>query len=163
MLALLNGPTFATVRAGFVLNAVTGDRWHAVQGGGAFRDGRPVEPARYGRPDRIEMLGMESSPRSVLAARPLVERVSKLRVLGSAAVAMAHTAAGGIDVHCTPVPHRLFDMAAGLLMVEEVGGVATDLEGRPVGGLPADLETRSTLLCSAHADMHRLALEALRG
>ena len=162
MLALVEGPTLADVRAGFVLNVVSGERWHAVRTGGAFREGRPLPAARYGTPGRIQMLGLETSPRSLLAARPLVERVAKLRLLGSAAVALAHTAAGGIDVHCVPVPHRLFDMVAGILMIEEVGGAATDLEREPLTALGADLETRTTLLCSAHPDLHQLALQALR-
>ena len=162
-LAVLDGPALGQTRAGFVLNAVSGERWHALRGGGAFHEGRRILPARHGPGDRIEVLGLETSPRSLLAARPLVERTARLRLLGSIALALAHTAAGGIDVHCTPTPHRLLDMVAGVLMIGEVGGVVTDLEGAPLSGLPADLATRTTLLGSAHEPLHRLALETLRG
>ena len=48
-------------------------------------------------------------------------------------------------------------------MIREAGGVVTDLEGRPIDGLPVDLRTRTTLLCSAHQDLHRLGLELLHG
>jgi myo-inositol-1(or 4)-monophosphatase len=162
-LAVVGGPTVGETLAGFVLNVVSGERWHAVRGGGAFHEGRPLVPARPAAEGRIEVLGLETSPRSVLAVRPLIERAARLRLLGSIALALAHTAAGGIDVHCSPTPHRLFDVAAGLLMIGEVGGVVTDVEGRSLGGLPADLSTRTTLLGSAHRPLHRLALEALRG
>jgi myo-inositol-1(or 4)-monophosphatase len=82
-------------------------------------------------------------------------------MLGSTALALAHTASGGLDVHCTPTPHRVFDTTAGVLMIEEVGGLATDTEGRPLSELPADLETYTTALCSAHRDLHKLAAQAL--
>jgi fructose-1,6-bisphosphatase/inositol monophosphatase family enzyme len=56
----------------------------------------------------------------------------------------------------------VFDMSAGVLMVEEVGGVATDAEGQPLRELPADLETYTTAVCSAHSALHELALDALK-
>lgn len=160
-LALLEGPTLADTSVGFILEAVSGQRWHAVRGGGAFRDGRLFTPAGFAADDRIEVLGLETSPRSLSAAQPLVEAASRLRLLGSAALALAHTAAGGIDVYCTPAPHRLLDMVAGVLLVGEAGGVATDVEGQPLSTLRADLQTRTTLLCSGHARLHRLALDLL--
>jgi myo-inositol-1(or 4)-monophosphatase len=161
MLGLAEGPALAQLQIGYVLNAISGERWHAVRGGGAFREGKLIRPARYGAPGRIEVLSLETSPGSLLEAARLVEKSSKLRLLGSAALALAHTATGGIDVYCTPTAHRLFDMAAGVLMVEEVGGVASDLQGGFLTGLSTELDSRTTVLCSAHPDLHRLALEAL--
>lgn len=160
-LALLEGPTLADTRAGFILEAVSGRRWHAIRGGGAFRDGQPFSPVDFASDGRIEVLGLETSPRTLRAAQPLVEAASRLRLLGSAALALAHTAAGGIDVYCTPTPHRLLDMVAGVLLVREAGGIATDVQGRPLSDLTADLETRTTLLCSGHSRLHRLALDLL--
>jgi myo-inositol-1(or 4)-monophosphatase len=162
MMALLETPELRGVRAGFVLNTTSGERWHAIRGEGAFHDGRPIKPVLYGRPGTIEILGLETSARSLRVASALVERASRLRTLGSAAIALAHTATGGIDVYCTPTPHRLFDMAAGLLMIGEVRGVATDLGGGSLDDLPADLDTLTTVLCSAHPELHALALETMR-
>jgi myo-inositol-1(or 4)-monophosphatase len=161
ILALMEGPTLAQARIGFVLNTVSGERWHSLRGGGSFRDGRRFEAVRHSPEGRIGVLSLETSTRSFLAAGPLIELSGRLRMLGSTAIALAHTATGGVDVHCTPTPHRVFDMTAGVLMIEEVGGLATDAEGRPLSDLPADLETYTTALCSAHRDLHRLALEAL--
>ena len=161
MLALADGPILAETRLGFVLNAVSGERWHTVRGGGSFRQGHRFRPARHAPEGRIGVLSQETSSRSLFAASALVERSGRLRMLGSTALALAHTASGGVDVHCTPTPHRLFDMAAGVLMIEEVGGIATDAEGRPLGGLKTDLETVTTALCSAHPDLHQVALAAL--
>jgi myo-inositol-1(or 4)-monophosphatase len=162
MLALTDGPTLAETRLGLALNIVSGERWHAVRGGGFFRQGQRITPARHSTEGRIGVLSLETSTRSFLAAGALIERSARLRMLGSTALALVHTASGGIDVHCTPTPHRVFDMTAGALMIEEAGGIATDAEGKPLSELPVDLETYTTALCSAHSDLHQLALAALR-
>jgi myo-inositol-1(or 4)-monophosphatase len=162
MLALQDGPELGAVLAGFVINTVSGERWHAVREEGMFRNGSRVVPARHTGEGWIEVLGLETSAKGLLAAPSLVARCSRLRLLGSTAIALAHTAAGGIDVYCGPTRHRLFDMAAGMLMIDEVGGVASDLEGRSLDQLPADLDTLTAVVCSAHRDLHEAALEALR-
>jgi myo-inositol-1(or 4)-monophosphatase len=162
MLTLVDGATVADVRVGWVLNLANGDRWYAVRGAGAHRNGRrlsPLPPA--GRAGRIGVLGVESSPRDLALVRPLIERASKMRMLGSMALSLAHTAAGGIEVFAAPIRARIFDMTAGLLMVGEVGGVMTDLEGAPLRDAEVGLESRTTLLGSASPELHRLALDAL--
>jgi myo-inositol-1(or 4)-monophosphatase len=85
-----------------------------------------------------------------------------MRMLGSIALSMAHTAAGGIEVFATPIRARIFDMTAGLLMVDEVGGVMTDLEGGSLRDAEVGLESRTTLLGSANPELHRFALDMLR-
>lgn len=163
MLSLVAGPRVADVRIGWTLNLMSGERWHAVRGGGAYRDGRrlaPLPPAA--RTGRIGVLGVESRPRELCRLQPLFERASKVRVLGSMALLLAHSAAGGIEVFAVPFPARIFDMTAGLLMVEEVGGVVTDLEGRALRDAAVGLDSRTTLVGSADPGLHRLALDALR-
>jgi myo-inositol-1(or 4)-monophosphatase len=162
MLAVLDGPRVEDTIAGLVLNLNTGAAWTAVRKQGAWRDGLPLDGLRIER-RRIELLGLESTPRALTAARPLVERSTKIRILGSMALSIAHTAAGGFDVFCAPIPVRMFDTAASLLILGEVGGVATDLDGKPVAGLPCSLDTRSTLLCAPNAELHASALQLLRG
>jgi myo-inositol-1(or 4)-monophosphatase len=162
MLALLGGPTIGDTEAGSVVNLISGERWTAVKGEGAQHDGRPLHsPSVTAHSDgRIELLGLESSPRSLQAAAPIIARAAKVRILGSMALSMAHTAAGGLDVFCAPVPMRVFDMTAGLLLISEAGGVATDLHGGSLAGLECTLKTRTTLLCAPDRALHTLALGA---
>ena len=164
MLAMLDGPALGDTRVGYVLNLASGESWHAVRGAGAFHNGERLVglPMRRGRRE-FEMVALESSPRSVLQARPLLERAAKLRVLGSMALSIVHTATGGIDVFCAPFRARAFDMAASLLILREVGGMATDLEGSDVFAVPAGLEARTTLLCASDPAYHAQALAALGG
>ena len=87
MLAALDGPTLEDTFAGLVLNLNTGEEWTAVRKHGARRGGEPLSVMKRSNPARIELLGLESTPRALHLAQPLVERSAKLRILGSMALA----------------------------------------------------------------------------
>ena len=162
MMAVLDGPKVGDTYAGAVLNLNTGEEWTAIRGQGAWRSGRPLTVLGRSEERRIQILGLESTPRALTVARPLVERSSKIRILGSMAISIALTASGGFDVFCAPVPVRVFDTAASLLLVRGAGGVSTDLDGQPLAGLTCNLETRSTVLCAPSAELHAEALALLK-
>ena len=161
MLAVLDGPAVADTYAGLVLNLNTGEEWRAIRRQGAWRGGRPLTPMNRADNARIELLGLESTPRSITVARPLVERSNKIRILGSMALSIALTSAGGFDVFCAPIPMRVFDMAASLLLLGEAGGVATNTKGEALGRLRCGLDSRSTLLCAPTRELHAEALKLL--
>jgi myo-inositol-1(or 4)-monophosphatase len=161
MLAALEGPTVGDAVAGMVLNLNTGEEWRATRGRGALRGGTRIVPLARAAKHRIELLGLESTPRALKVAAPLIERAGKIRILGSMALSIALTSAGAFDVFCAPIPVRVFDMAASLLLLRESGGVATNLEGTPLDGLRCDLQTRSSLLCAPNPALHAEALEIL--
>lgn len=158
MLAVLDGPTLDDASAGLVENLSTGQTWTAIRGEGAWLDGRPLRVLERADGGRIEVLGLESTPRALKLAQPLVERSLKIRILGSMAISIALTGAGALDVFCAPIPVRVFDMAASLLVLRESGGVATSLQGEALGHLTCDLSTRSTLLCAPTPELHAEAL-----
>lgn len=161
ILALLEGPTLADVRVAYVANVTTGERWHAVRGEGTYHDGAKLSPMRAAEPGRIEIVATECPSRELPKLEPLLRHASRLRLLGSIAVSLVHTASGGADVYASPMRMRIFDSAAGALMIREVGGVVTDFAGEPMNEVPVDLETRTSILASAHPDLHRLALNHL--
>lgn len=161
MLAALDGPNVADTYAGFVLNLSTGDAWTALRKQGARRNGQALK-VLHTDPTSIALVGLESTPRALGAARPLVEQASKIRILGSMALSIALTASGGFDAFCAPIPVRMFDTAASLLVLSEAGGVATDTRGEPVAGLRCSLDTRSSLLCAPTPELHAAALGLLR-
>jgi myo-inositol-1(or 4)-monophosphatase len=161
MLTLLDGPTVGDTVAGFVLNLVNGEEWKAIRKQGAWRDGRPIEVQAPESRGRIGLIGLESNPRSLAAAQGLVASSSKVRILGSMALSIAHTAAGAFDAFCAPVPMRVFDMSASLLILSECGGTATDVHGGSLNKLRCNLETRTSLLCSPNPELHAAALKAV--
>jgi myo-inositol-1(or 4)-monophosphatase len=163
MLAVLDGPAVADTYAGLVLNLNTGEEWTAIRKQGAWRSGKKLTVLPRADSRRIQLLGLESTPRALALAGALVERSSKIRILGSMALALVHTAAGGLDVFCAPISVRMFDTAASLLLLREAGGVATDMEGRPIDRLHCTLDSRSTLLCAPSPELHAEALRILGG
>lgn len=162
MLAVLDGPLVADAVAGTVLNLTTGEEWRAVRGGGVWRGAERATVIARGDSDRIQLLGLESTPRNIALARPLIERSYRLRILGSMAISIALTSTGAFDVFFSPIPVRVFDMAASLLMLSENGGIATTLEGRPIGEIGCDLETRTTVLCATTPQLHAQAMAILK-
>jgi myo-inositol-1(or 4)-monophosphatase len=163
MLALAEGPELGRVSAGYVRNLATGQSWHAIAGHGAWQDGLPLRPVPRWDSERIRILGLETSPRTVMGAQPLLRATSKVRLLGSMAISIALTASGAVDVFYSGVRARSFDMAASLLLLREVGGAASDLQGRSVDRLPVNLESRTTLLCSADPPTQARSLALLAG
>lgn len=161
MLAVLDGPTVGDTFAGLVLSLTTGEEWSVVRKQGARRAGKPLTQLASVADHGIELLGLESTPRALKVAQPLVERASKIRILGSMALSIALTSAGGFDVFCAPIPVRVFDAAASLLLLSEAGGVATNLQGERLDSLTCDLQTRSTLLCAPTRELHARALQIL--
>ena len=127
---------------------------------GALRKGEKLEVIRRSDGPRLELVAFESLPKALTAARGLVQRAGKIRILGSMALAIAHTAAGSFDAFCAPIPVRVFDMAASLLIVSEAGGVATDVNGSGLEPLPCTLEARTTLLCAPNPELHSIAMRA---
>src|SRR5438105_13780883 len=91
MLAVLDGPTVDDTYAGLVLNLNTGEEWTAIRQQGAQRGGKPLTAIERSERGRIELLGLESPPRALKVAQPLIERASKARILGSMALSIALT------------------------------------------------------------------------
>jgi fructose-1,6-bisphosphatase/inositol monophosphatase family enzyme len=110
------------------------------------------------RKDQIEVLGLHALPSDLGRAWPLLRFAATFRQLYSMSLSLAYTAAGGIDVLCSSRRVRVLDLTAGLLMIRQVAGVVTDLDGEPIDDLTVDPKTRTTLLCSAHPELHELAL-----
>src|SRR5204863_438571 len=62
MLAVLDGPVVEDTYAGLVLNISTGEEWKAIRKQGVWRAGKPLTVMKRSGRDRIELLGLESTP-----------------------------------------------------------------------------------------------------
>ena len=71
--------------------------------------------------------------------RHLWPNMQGIRLMGSSALGLAYSAAGRLDIY---FHHSLspWDIASGLLIVKEAGGIVTDKQGNP-----ADLYTPSII------------------
>jgi myo-inositol-1(or 4)-monophosphatase len=164
VLAITDGDRTADVVFGYVQNLVTGDEFHAARDGGAVRNGRPFQPGPPEFDGKMIPLVQFDAPTGVEPrgqALAIFERAEKIRQLGSAALNLCHTAAGGISLQVTPAPVRAFDLAAPLLILREAGGLATDFDGGSLDDVSVRLDSRTTLLASRSPEIHRFALQLL--
>jgi myo-inositol-1(or 4)-monophosphatase len=122
--------------AGAVLNVANGELFTAVGGGGARRNGQSISVSGITDPSRALMgTGFPFKHREGIAPYMqvlprIMEQTAGLRRAGSAALDLCDVACGRFDAFWE---YRLapWDVAAGILMIREAGGVVTDLEGRP--------------------------------
>lgn len=122
------------------------EMFHAIRGGGAFLDDRPIHVTH-----RADVAGALihihfSNQRqlweaSVELARRITAIAPHARNLGSSALAQAYVACGRLGGH-TKVTSGMHDIVGGNLLIEEAGGVVTDLDGKP-------WRERGSLLASA--------------
>jgi myo-inositol-1(or 4)-monophosphatase len=124
--------------AGAVLNVANGDLFTAVRGSGARRNGQPISVSTITDPSRA-LIGTgfpfkhrdAISPYMQVLPR-VIEQTAGLRRAGSAALDLCDVACGRFEAFWE---YRLapWDVAAGILIIREAGGVVTDLAGEPAG------------------------------
>lgn len=120
--------------AGIVYNPVNEDIFLAERGKGAFlNDTRLRVAARRQLSDAVVACGLPHTGRGDLALfrselSAVQDRVAGLRRFGAAALDLAWVAAGRFDAFWER-DLAPWDMAAGILLVREAGGFATDLAG----------------------------------
>ena len=164
VLAATDGDRIQDVKLGYVQNLVTGDEFSAAMGAGALRNGRLLRSATPEFDGASIPLVQIDAPTGVDArerAAPILVRAEKIRQLGSAALNLCHTAAGGVALQVTPAPVRAFDLAGPLLILREAGGIATDFDGRSIEAVSVRLDSRVTLLASASPRIHAYALHLM--
>jgi myo-inositol-1(or 4)-monophosphatase len=111
---------------GVVYDPFTDELWTAVRGQAARLNGKIIRVSRIGNlASSIVSIGFAKNRASLEEALPyfvrLSRRVRKVRMMGSAALALAYVATGRFDAYIER-GINLWDIAAGGLMVECAGG-----------------------------------------
>ena len=132
--------------AAVVLNVPRGEEFTAIAGEGAFLNGSRIKVSPIREPGRA-LIGtgfpfrtVEQLPQYVPQFSLVAAGTAGIRRAGAAALDLASVACGRFDAfwELTLAP---WDIAAGILLVREAGGIVTDLEGQPArpiaGGLIA--------------------------
>jgi len=156
-LALKHGDTIVL---GLTYDPVRDELLRAVEGGGAYLDGQPVAVGVQ-TTLRECLLGCDMGYKDAegkMLLRMLADlwpNVQSVRMMGSAALGVAYVAAGRFDLY---VHHYVqpWDIAPGLLLVREAGGIATDLRG-------ADAIPESGCIVAASPRVHDLFMRATEG
>lgn len=108
---------------GAVYNPSTDEYFEAIKGGGASLNGAPLNKDRRA-PGRLSILGSRSEMKR--GEFKEFEEDFDIRAVGSIAYKLALVAAGKADATFSLGPKNEWDIAAGVLLVEEAGGIAVD-------------------------------------
>jgi myo-inositol-1(or 4)-monophosphatase len=119
---------------GVIHNPITGQIFGATRGQGASLDGRPMKVSEATRlRDSLIATGLPTpfepdAERTLALVRKMSIGTHSVRRTGSTALNLAYVAAGAFDVfYATKI--NPWDVAAGVVLVREAGGLVTALSG----------------------------------
>jgi myo-inositol-1(or 4)-monophosphatase len=144
-----------------VFNPVTDEMFVAERGQGAYLNEKRLRvAARKNLNESLiasgaPFMGKEGHDQFLAELRAVLEATSGMRRFGAASLDLAWTAAGKFDAFWER-ELKPWDIAAGILLVREAGGVVTDLTGRD-----RMMETGDVL--AANELLHRPLLDLIRG
>jgi myo-inositol-1(or 4)-monophosphatase len=124
------------VRAGAVLNVPRGDEFTALKGGGAALNGNAIHVSSLREPSRaligtgFPFKNIDRLPQYQEQFALVMRGTAGIRRAGSAALDLSNVACGRFDAFWELVLAP-WDVAAGILIVQEAGGIVTDLDGNP--------------------------------
>jgi len=154
------------VHTAYIENLVTGDRYTAEKGKGAYLNGVRIRTKERSDPDRLMMmiyLGNGAHPDSF----KLAKHVRSSRAYGCASIEMALVATGAADGFLMNAENnrksiRVIDIAASYLLLKEAGGEIYNLDGTEFD-MPFDLDHRSNFLAVGNSDVYEMVMFGSHG
>jgi myo-inositol-1(or 4)-monophosphatase len=143
--------------AGTIYDPVHKDCFRATKGQGAYCNDQPISVSHVGKlADALTITGFPPRPdRDSIEVRRFVQTLGAcqaVRRMGAAALNMCHLAAGHFDAYWANSV-KIWDVAAGLLIIQEAGGIITAFDGGPFN------LARPNLLAAGTAELHAELLE----
>ena len=122
------------VQHALIVDPVRGDEFAASRGGGAQLNGTRIRVGNKQALDNATLAmscaGMKNYQRQLRLQEKLMGRIGSLRFTGSSALDLAYVAAGRLDAGWMAGVQK-WDVAAGILLVREAGGLISDAAGNP--------------------------------
>jgi myo-inositol-1(or 4)-monophosphatase len=149
------------ITLGVVYNPLLDELFTAEKGGGAYMNGTAIHVTDTN--DLGKSLLASGFPYDVWSNSRnnckeweiLIKKTISIRCDGSAALDLCHTACGRLDGYWE-LDLEAWDMAAGALIVQEAGGLVTQVDGTPFSHMQ-----RNVLASNGH--LHQLLLDELKG
>jgi myo-inositol-1(or 4)-monophosphatase len=145
--------------AGCVVDVALGEVFTAHAGGGAFVNGAPIRVSAIGDPT-LALIGTGFPFSRMEDVEPYTRQLAQamrgsagVRRAGAAALDLVAVAAGRFEAFWETVLSP-WDIAAGIVLIREAGGIVTDLSGAPCPGA-------RTGVVAGNRAIHRWLLEAL--
>ena len=122
------------VVAGVNFDPINREMFHAARGEGAFLNDKKIQVSEISNFEDVIMVtapayGPDAGTTDTLQMlRKIWPSLKTARMIGSSALSISYVAAGRMDIF---VHHRLqpYDQAAGIILMEEAGGLITDRQG----------------------------------
>jgi myo-inositol-1(or 4)-monophosphatase len=114
------------IQLGVIYDPMRDELWEVRRGRSALMNGKPCSVSKRTQiSDSILSVGLSKTQTTIQSAMPLftdlVGKARKCRLMGSAALDMAYIASGRLDAYIEQSV-SLWDIAAGVLLVENAGG-----------------------------------------
>ncbi|MEM3000282.1 MAG: inositol monophosphatase family protein [Candidatus Bathyarchaeia archaeon] len=164
-IAVSTMPTLSTVFAGLVADLYHDTTYTAIDGGGAYRDGKKITPSpRTSLEDAV--IGLDLNSYRVKAIAPqlsdLIEKTGHIRHFGANALELCYVAEGLTDAFVDIRGKlRVTDLAAGYLILKEAGGVITAPEGQTIAAA-LDPMQKIKFIASGNEQLHKKILGLVR-
>ena len=149
------------VLCGVFYNPMTEEFFSAARGQGAFLNGKQIRTSTW------QTLGeslvgvsfppmVQGEPPDLIAFLKAVPRCQSIRRTGSTVLNMAYVAAGRFDASWAFNSHP-WDIAAGIVLVKEAGGIVTKPNGAPI-----DFSDPAPFCAVANETLHQELMQVLK-
>lgn len=147
---------------GAIYDPTHDDFYYAERGKGASINGKPIHVSKTDNMlDAVVSISWARPKadyrRFVEYIRKVSEQSSYFRRLGSAALVMCYVATGKIDAYLQG-GLSAWDIAAGIVLIEEAGGIVTDFCGNPL-----DLNQEKLEVLTGNPTMHEMFVKNICG
>jgi len=146
------------IQLGFIYNVMLDELFSAGNGHGAYLNGKQISVSSTSKFNEVIVAtGFPYENRDTLPFVDILKQIMiegrGVRRFGSAALDLAYTAAGRLDAYyeCCLNP---WDVAAGILIVQEAGGKVTDFDG-------AENYRNGKQIVASNPQVHKRLLEIL--
>lgn len=164
-IAISTMPALSTVFAALVTDLFHDTTYTALEGKGAYRDGKKITPSALTSLEEA-VIGLDLNSYKVKEIAPqitsLIQKANHIRHFGANALELCYVADGLTDAFVDIRGKlRVTDMAAGFLIVKEAGGTITAPEGHALD-VKLDPKQKIKFIASGNKQLHKTILSLVK-
>jgi myo-inositol-1(or 4)-monophosphatase len=164
-IAISTMPALSTVFAALVTDLFHDTTYTALEGKGAYRDGKEITPSALTSLEEA-VIGLDLNSYKVKEIAPqltnLIQKTKHIRHFGANALELCYVADGLTDAFVDIRGKlRVTDIAAGFLIVKEAGGTITAPEGHALD-VKLDPKQKIKFIASGNRQMHKTILSLVK-
>lgn len=146
--------TINGIKMGFVKNIATGDLYEAIKCQGAYLNGGEITPSKQEDIARSS-IGTYIRGLKMKKMDKICNTVERIRLLGSVAIELCYVADGTYDAFFDIRGNlRIIDLAAAKLILEEVGCIITNGNGKVLNN-PLNVKERTSVIAACNLNIHK--------